>query len=575
MKGGRPELLEVSPAKLEGIVERSRTGALDEKDHGILKASVETFIWLMSELEKKEATLAYLRKQMSIDTKKTEKMSEVLKGVDGTESPQGDDEESPGHAEEGQGDDEEGQGDAEEKSGEEKDKKKPKGHGRNGADAYEGAERKKVPHESLKPGDSCPLCEKGKVYRKKPLRLVRLRGQEPIAATIYEVERLRCNLCGEVFRARAPTEAGEKKYDETAASMIGLLKYGSGMPLYRLQRLERNFGIPLPPSTQWDILAAAATGILGVAYKELIRQGAQGDIFYNDDTSMKILALLKENEQIEAAGSKERTGMFTSSIIVSTSEGRRIALFFTGREHAGENLERVLKKRASELDPPLQMCDGLSRNIPKELATLLANCLTHGRRKFVEIVDNFPQECRYVIETLAEVYSNDATTRKQEMSAQERLRFHQAHSAEPMAELKRWMTEQIEEKKIEPNSSLGAAISYMLKRWDKLTLFLRVPGAPLDNNICERALKKAILHRKNALFYKTENGARVGDIYMSLIYTAELSGANPFDYLTELQKHTEELRRNPHEWMPWNYEATVAALAETGPVDDPAAMASS
>ena len=128
-----------------------------------------------------------------------------------------------------------------------------------------------------------------------------------------------------------------------------------------------------------------------------------------------------------------------------------------------------------------------------------------------------------------------------------------------MKALKCWMNEQLVDKKVEPNSSLGTALSYMLKRWSKLTLFLRKPGAPLDNNICERALKKAILHRKNALFYKTENGARVGDVFMSLIYTAELESVDPFDYLTELLKHPEELRRSPQEWMPWNYQAAVAA----------------
>ena len=149
------------------------------------------------------------------------------------------------------------------------------------------------------------------------------------------------------------------------------------------------------------------------------------------------------------------------------------------------------------------------------------------------------------------------------MSAEERLRFHQDHSAELMEDLKRWMTEQLEEKKVEPNSSLGEAFSYMLNRWESLTLFLREPGAPLDNNICERALKKAILHRKNALFYKTKNGARVGDIFMTLIYTAELSEVNPLDYLTALLMHPEEVRCRPHEWMPWNYQATLAALAET------------
>ena len=340
--------------------------------------------------------------------------------------------------------------------------------------------------------------------------------------------------------------------------MIALLKYGSGMPFNRLQRLEGNLGIPLPAATQWEIVANAAEPA-ALAWEELIRQAAQGHLVYNDDTTMKILELVKENKQL--TGSKDRTGMFTTAV-VSTLENRRIVLFLTGRNHAGENLTEVLKKRAAELDAPIQMCDGLDRNLPKDLATVLANCLTHGRRKFVEVVDSFPEECQYILKLLAKVYKNDATTRKEGMSDDERLEFHQAHSTEHMDELHRWMEAQIEERRVEPNSSLGGAISYMLKRWERLTLFLREPGAPLDNNVCERALKKAILHRKNALFYKTINGARVGDIFMSLIYTAELCGANPFDYLNELQRHEDALRCRPQDWMPWNYQFTVAALAD-------------
>ena len=106
----------------------------------------------------------------------------------------------------------------------------------------------------------------------------------------------------------------------------------------------------------------------------------------------------------------------------------------------------------------------------------------------------------------------------------------------------------------------GDAIRYMLKHWTELTLFLREPSAPLDNNICERALKKAILNRKNSYFYKTENGARVGDMYMSLIYTAELNGENSFEYLVALQRHSDEVRKNSAEWMPWNYRKTLANL---------------
>ena len=92
----------------------------------------------------------------------------------------------------------------------------------------------------------------------------------------------------------------------------------------------------------------------------------------------------------------ERTGVFTSGII-SVGESRKIALYFTGSRHAGENLAEVLKKRSAELPSPIQMCDALSRNVPKLPAgaeILLANCLAHGRRQFVDVADNFPDECR-------------------------------------------------------------------------------------------------------------------------------------------------------------------------------------
>jgi len=541
MRGSKPELLELDIAEVRAIVERSETCALDAKDRAKLEAILETHLWLINELEKKNATLARIRKALSINTKKTEKTSEVLGGSNGARSSD----------------------DAEEKRRKKKKKKKPKGHGRNGADAYEGAEKIEVSHQSLKSGDACPECDNGKVYvLRHPRKLVRVKGQAPLQATVYELERLRCNLCGEVFGAKAPEGVGEEKYDATSASMIGLLKYGSGLPFNRLERLEGNLGIPLPASTQWGIVRAAAL-ILAAVFDQLVRLAAQGDVLYNDDTSTKILQLLKENQSIEQESSNARTGIFTTAI-VATCTDHKITVFLTGRQHAGENLEDVLQHRASELEAPIQMCDGLSRNTPKDFKTILANCMSHGRRKFVEVVDNFPEPCRYVLESLRQIYRHDAIARKEEMSPRRRLRFHQDHSAEIMAALESWMNEQLDHKQVEPNSSLGTALSYMLKRWSQLTLFLRKPGAPLDNNICERALKKAILHRKNALFYKTENGARVGDIFMSLIYTAELSEVNPFDYLTQLLKHPEELRRNPHQWMPWNYQAAVA-LAEAVP----------
>jgi transposase len=374
---------------------------------------------------------------------------------------------------------------------------------------------------------------------------------------VYELEKLRCNLCGEVFTAEVPEGVGREKYDATAASMMALLRYGSGFPWNRLEGLEGSLGIPLPAATQCEIVAETAQRIQP-ALEELIRQAAQGEVLYNDDTSMRVLAL---RQGAAGAGEefRERTGVFTSSI-VSTGEGRQIALFFTGRKHAGENLGEVLKRRAAERDPPIQMCDALSRNLPKlpeKLEIIVGHCLAHARRRFVEVTPNFPEACRFVLEALGEVYGNDTIAQKQGLSPEERLRFHQAQSGPVMDGLQVWLKAQFLEKKVEANSGLGEAISYLLKHWERLTLFLRQAGAPLDNNVCERGLKKAILHRKNSLFYKTSKGAQVGDLYMSLIHTCELNGANPFDYLIELQKHAAELANNPATWMPWNYGGTL------------------
>ena len=543
---GSPERIDLDRSELESILERAKT-ALSEEEYTKLHAAMETLTFLTQELEKKRVSVQRLKQLLfGTTTEKTRKVMQKILDEADKKSNSGDD------AAEGK--------DA-------KTKKKAKGHGRNGAAAYTGADKVCVPHESLKGGDVCPNCRKGTVYETaEPGRLVRIRGQAPLGATVYELQKLRCNLCGQIYTAQAPPGVGPDKYDAESASMIALLKYGSGLPFNRLERLQGSLGIPLPAATQWEIVERIAN-VIEPVFKEMIRQAAQGRLFHNDDTTAKILSLIGLHEPPTGSDPTEfcdRTGVFTSGI-VSILDDLQIALFFTGQRHAGENLVALLKQRASELGPPIQMCDALSRNMPEELDTILANCLSHGRRRFVDVAMNFPQECLYVLEILKDVYANDAESRSQEMSDQQRLGFHQRQSGPKMDELKAWLTEQIDQHKVEPNSSLGEAISYMLKHWDKLTLFLRQPGAPLDNNVCERALKKAILHRKNAYFYKTQNGARVGDLFMSFIHTCELNKINPFDYLTELQKNTNELSSHPDRWMPWNYRDMLRRTDVTRP----------
>ncbi|MEK7862467.1 MAG: transposase, partial [Chloroflexota bacterium] len=262
----------------------------------------------------------------------------------------------------------------------------------------------------------------------------------PLRATVYELARLRCNLCGTVHGAEPPAGVGTEKYDATAASMIGLLKYGTGMPFHRLAKLEQSLGIPLAAATQWEVVQKAEPA-LAPAYAELVCQAAQGDVLHNDDTTMTILELASERKEAEAEEEElegTRTGIFTSGI-VSIGEGRRIALFMTGQQHAGENLADVLAHRAAALSAPIQMCDALSRNTTGVFKTIVAHCIAHARRRYVEVAGHFPDECRYVLETLGEVYRTDARSRAAGLTADERLARHQAESGPRMKALEDWM----------------------------------------------------------------------------------------------------------------------------------------
>ncbi len=544
-KSAKPVRQNITAEELNVIIEHAKDLGLSEGEHNKLKAAVDTLGFLTQELEGKNASIARLRKYLFGAS--TEKTSELLKGR--TE------EASAGADRLGAA------ADADADTMASMLKPKPKGHGRNGANSYTGAEKNTVAHETLEAGSPCPECPKGKVYpMKQPAVLVRITGMAPLAATVHELARLRCNACGEVFTANAPPGASEAKYDEGAASMIALLKYGAGMPFNRLEKMQKGFGIPLPSSTQWELVAEASEK-MAPAYMELVRQAAQGEVIYNDDTTIKILELTgKRRRDAIAAGDidpDQRVGLFTSGI-VSQGSGQEIVLFFSGNQHAGENLADVLKHRESGLTAPIQMCDALSHNTCGEFDTILSNCLTHARRQFVEVLANFPDQCQFVVETLREVYKTDAEARELQLDDQARLELHQRQSAPRMEELSTWFADQLSEHLVEPNSGLGKAIRYCRKHWEKLTLFLRVSGAPLDNNICERALKKAIIHRKNSYFYKTREGARVGDLFMSLIYTTERCGASPFAFLTALQQNRGAVAASPADWMPWNYASTLA-----------------
>jgi len=441
-----------------------------------------------------------------------------------------------------------------------------KGHGRIPTSVYQAATHIAVPHQSLQVGGACPACRCGKLFDlRDPALYLRIVGQPLLAGTCWDCQRLRCSSCGHVHTAKPPQEALGPKFDESAVAMLALCRYGLGLPHNRIAHMQQHMKLPIPTSTQWDVIAQNAPALQPV-FDELERQGAQGDTMHNDDTYARVLAFMGERRATLLRDGElpdpERVGLFTTAIL-SLTDAQPILLFYTGRKYAGENLSCLLQARDDEIEPPVLMCDGLeSRNLPQGHAVTSANCLTHGRRHFVDQVVNFPHECQHVLQELRKVYRIEGSCRKARLSKEDRLAVHQRDSAPIMTALKMRMEEDLRDKRVEPNSGLGNAYRYMLKRWDKLTLFLRKAGAPLDNNACERALKMAIRHRRNSLFYRSERGAQTGDMFMSLIYTTELRGENPFEYLTAVLRNEKAAAESPAQWLPWTYRATLARMAQ-------------
>ena len=434
---------------------------------------------------------------------------------------------------------------------------KSKGHGRNPASAFRGAKQIPVSNPEVSPGQICPGCTRGKLSALKPSPLVHIEGKGALQASVFQLERCRCTLCGQTYTARPPEGQSTDKYAPSAVSMVALLKYGAGMPFNRIEVMQARLEGPLPASTQWDLVADAAEELKPV-FQELVHQAAQGEVLHHDDTSMRLLEVPRTEEDT-------RTGVFTTGVI-SQAPGRAIALFFTGSKHAGENLSDLLAYRNRELSAPILMCDALSRNVPKrgnpdEFA--LGICLVHGRRNFVKASEAVPEECRHVIGVFGEIYYKDRQAKESGLNPKERLRFHQERSGPLLKELHKWMSERLAKSATEDNSRLGKAMKYLLRHWQPLTLFLKKAGAPLDNNICERGLKMVVLHRKNALFYRTLNGSETGDLFMSLIQTCILHKVNPFHYLTQLLTYSDKVQEARADWLPWNYEATLAKLTAT------------
>jgi transposase len=543
----QPEEVRLNREEGEALIERLERNALTSEDRRVLGQLIRLYFWLLFALQEARCSLKRLRHLLFGDQRKKRKGG----SRDGPSGPgEGD---SPSAA---AGGGEALSGDAAGRRGA-SDGRRP-GHGRQGAEAYVGAERVECHHATLAVGERCPVCGLGRLYRLPSGVEIRLDGNALVSAIRYELEKLRCSACGEVFTAKLPGEVAEDKYSARARAVLAVGRYYLGLPFHRIEGYQAMLGVPLPDATQWELIEKVGdSGYVVFAHLEGL--AAQGDLIHQDDTAVRILSLVRENQAFEARAealglsrSPERTGMYTTALVVKVGT-RTICLYYSGRSHAGENLVSLLKQRQAGRDKPLVMSDALSSNEADETSLIRCHCLAHGRRKFSEIEEVFPQECQVVVEALQQVFDHDEVARKEQMEGPARLAYHQEYSRPIMDGLKDWLNKQVDERLVEPNSSLGKAIAYMQGHWETLTRFLHLPGVPIDNNLCERSLKLFIRQRKNSLFYKTEHSAYVASVLTSLIATCLQAGVNAVDYLVALQEHRHEVFLNPAAWLPWNY----------------------
>jgi len=452
----------------------------------------------------------------------------------------------------------------------------------------------------------CPSCSTanggGKLRADTPKVVVKLEGTPLISGTRYTAEGLYCGLCGDRFPVHFPNEIkNAPKYDVSCASALALGRYSMGLPLSRIEKNQAMHEIPMADATQWDLI----DGLYPVArpvQDVLIQYASNGNLFHYDDTPNIII----EN--------KVKGQPTHSTAFISVHEEKKIHLFFTGQNTAGKNVDLILKQRTST-DSIIAMMDASSSNIPKTMTIpegiadpkaamdnlksmltvplsmpsdltaevlelpkkskgttqldenlapmfILAFCLAHGRRKFFEIFKFFDKECDFVLDIIGQVYMHDAHCKSKKYTSEQRLAYHQMHSSPLMQTLFLWLNNQLVYDLTEENNGLGQSVKYMLRNWNMLTTFLRVAGAPLDNNWAERAIKIVIRHRRNSLFYRTSHGAQVGDCLMSIIYTCQQNNVNAFDYLNTIQRHAVNVSANPALWLPWNYKQNLATVNE-------------
>jgi len=451
-------------------------------------------------------------------------------------------------------------------------RKAPKGHGRNGASAFTKAKHFFYVLAAGVIGTACEVCGFGKMYRYREKVIICIIGQPLFGAEAHHFEQARCRNCGHVVRADSPAALHEGlgseyvRYDWSACAMLMVMHYFGGAPFKRLESLHQGWGVPMPDANQWEVVNAGDDLLLPL-YRALEQHAIQkATNFRIDDTGSVVIALKKQIEseilalqQLGESTKDVRTGINATGVYWETPDGPTI-LFYTGRHHAGEIVDRLLRHRLLSRPKLVKCTDGASKNFDHEQGEKLveASCNAHALLKFRDIRDKYPAEYAEAGRVYKQVFDNDDKAKALGLRPVDRILYHRQHSKPLMQQLKAMCQDKLKSKLVEPNSPLWEPLTFVVNQWDRLSRFCEAPGVPLDTNLVEQALIIPVRYLAGSFNYQSEDGAAVGDHVMSLIATARANDVEPVAYLTECLRCHEDLANRPQDYLPWVYRERMA-----------------
>lgn len=412
-------------------------------------------------------------------------------------------------------------------------------------------------HDTLKPGDQCPSCGRGKLYFGTPRQRLIFQGQPPITPVRHMFRDLFCSLCKDVFRVSPPQHLADDglgkvdRYGYSAISMITMMKFFSMLPYYRLGRLASMLGVHVAPSTQFDQVEKVANTFAPV---QILQRdiASQGQLLMTDDASNKILSKKTALIPRRSTGKMQlRDGCHSSVAIAFDDLDEMTVLIKTDIIHAGEWLDQILAARNPSLAKPKVMWDRVSSNTITVCDYVDLACNQHARQNFKDLEDQMPKIIRPILNAYKRIFFNDVQTAN--LSKADRLSYHQTHSQSVFNSIVSTSKKVLSDKLVTENSELGQAFQYVLNHEKALSGFLKYEGAPVSNNLVERVILNIVLMRRASHFFRTPESAAIADTILSVGLTAFFAGVNLYHYFRLGLKHAEEVGKEPERWLPANF----------------------